>query len=93
MYQESEIVSLLLALFLTPVMARSVRAVQMHGKGWFVAGYLTVVAGYVFTIVEGYWLYDLFNTLEHVAYSLGGVWFAIGGLVLLRRSRAERTSA
>ena len=93
MYQESEIVSLLLALFLTPVMARSARAVQMPGKAWFVAGYLSVVAGYVFTIVEGYWLYDLFNILEHLAYAVGGVWFAMGGLTLLRRSRASRADA
>ncbi|MBF4509355.1 MAG: hypothetical protein ISP10_02575 [Aeromicrobium sp.] len=93
MYQESEIVSLLLALFLTPVMARSVRSIQMHGKAWFVAGYLSVVAGYVFTIVEGYWLYDLFNALEHLAYTVSGVWFAMGGLALLRRSRASRADA
>lgn len=87
MYQESEIVDLLMVVFLTPIMAASVRAIHLAGKRWFVAAYLTIVAGYVFTVAEGYILADVFNVLEHACYAGAGMLFAVGLTILARASR------
>lgn len=35
--------------------------------------YGSIVAAYVFTIVEGFWLPDVMNVLEHAAYACAGV--------------------
>lgn len=77
MYQESEIVDLLLVAFLSPIMATSVRAIQLPGKRWFIAAYLALVTGYVFTVAEGFVWPDAFNVLEHAAYALSGVLFTV----------------
>jgi hypothetical protein len=90
-YQESEIVDLLMAVVLTPVLYAVFRTVLLAGKRWFLLGYLAVIAGYTFTVIEGYVAEDLFNLLEHVSYAVGGVGFAVGAwsvLVSARRGRA-----
>ncbi|MDZ4166958.1 MAG: hypothetical protein U1E08_04620 [Coriobacteriia bacterium] len=92
MYQESEIVDLLMVLFLTPIMAVSVRAIHVVGKRRFIAGYLAIASGYVFTIAEGYVAPVLFNTLEHLAYAVGGVCFLAGLVALAHASRVRAES-
>lgn len=92
MYQESEIVDLLMVLFLTPIMAVSVRAVHVVGKRWFIAGYLAIASGYVFTVAEGYVAPVLFNLLEHIAYAAGGFFFAVATTKLARASRTGAIS-
>lgn len=87
MYQESEIVDLLMVLFLLPVMRASLGSIHLEGRRFFIAGYLAIIAAYVFTIVEGFWIEGVFNALEHLSYTVAGVLFALGALVLLRASR------
>ena len=88
MYQESEIVDLLMLVFLTPVMVLSVRAIRLAGKRWFVAGYAAIAVGYVLTIIEGYAAPDLLNTLEHITHGIAGSCFLIGVVTLMRAARA-----
>lgn len=84
MFQESEIVELLMVAFLTPIMAASVRTIHVPGKRLFVAGYLVTVAGYVFSVAEGFLWFDAFNTFEHASYAGAGVLYAIAAVRLLR---------
>jgi hypothetical protein len=91
-YQESEIVDLVMAVFLTPILFVVFRTVYLAGRRWFVAGYLAVVSGYVFTVVEGYVAPDLFNLLEHASYAVGGVCFAIGSWSVLTSVRRRSAS-
>jgi hypothetical protein len=88
-FQESEIVDLLMVIFLTPIMAVSARSIHLAGKRWFVAGYLAIAFGYVFTIVEGFIGPVLFNTLEHLSYAVSGACFLVATITLARASRAE----
>ena len=90
MYQESEIVDLLMVLFLTPIMVVSVRAITMPGKRWFVAAYIAITIGYVFTVVEGYVLPDLFNLLEHITHAIAGLCYMVAAVALLRASLAAQ---
>ncbi|MBN2840683.1 MAG: hypothetical protein JXP37_07000 [Coriobacteriia bacterium] len=89
MYQESEIVDFLMLVFLTPVMMLSVRAIDLSGKRWFVAGYLAIALGYVLTIIEGYIAPDLMNTIEHVSHGVAGICFLVGVVVLSRATRVS----
>ena len=91
-YQESEIVDLLMVAFLTPIMAASVRSIHIAGKRWFIAGYLALVTGYVFTFAEGFVWPDALNILEHACYALSGILFAVAAFQLLRASREGRAA-
>jgi hypothetical protein len=84
MLQPSEVVGLAIALMLLPIIFTSSRSVWGPLRTLILASMMSVVAGNVFTIVEGFTLYDLFNTLEHAAYALAGV-LAVAALLTLRR--------
>jgi hypothetical protein len=90
-YQESEIVDLLMAVFLTPIMFVAFRTLVLPGKRWVLFGYLAMMSGYVFTVVEGYYSPDLFNFLEHAAYALAGIGFVGATWNLLVDTRRRRS--
>jgi hypothetical protein len=92
MYQESEIVDLMMAVVMTPILYLVFRSVYLAGKRWFMLGYLAMIAGYIFTVVEGYVAPDLFNTLEHVSYAFSGLGFAVGAWSVLVGARRGRTT-
>lgn len=76
MYQANEVVRLLLIVFLAPMVVSGMRSVAVVGKRWFVASYLAMVCGYIFTIAEGYAYAEAFNVLEHSAYAAAGIFLA-----------------
>ncbi|MEA5076639.1 MAG: hypothetical protein VB139_09860 [Coriobacteriia bacterium] len=89
MYQESEIVDLLMVLFLTPIMVVTYRVVTVRGKRWFAAAYLMIAAGYVFTVLEGYVAPDALNTLEHVTHAFAGAFCLAGAASVFRAAHTE----
>lgn len=89
MYQESEIVDLLMVIFLTPLMVANVRAIHIPGKRWFVAGYLVVVLGYVLTVLEGFVAPEALNVAEHLSHAVMGALFFAGALSMFRSARAR----
>jgi hypothetical protein len=91
-YQESEIVDLLMAVFLTPIMYVAFVKVHLAGKRWFLLGYLAMMVAYVFTVAEGYAAPDLFNLLEHASYTLASLGFAGGAWSVLVDARRRRTT-
>ena len=86
MYQESEIVDLLMVVFLTPVMVVSVRSISLPGKRWFIAAYVAIAFGYILTVAEGYFAPEALNLLEHITHALAGVCFFVAALTLYRTS-------
>ena len=89
MIQESEIVDLMLVVFLMPMLMIGVRGVKVAGKRWFIASYCAVVCGFVFTVVEGYMATVVMNDLEHAAYAVGGIFLAIAAYTLMRDVRGQ----
>lgn len=84
MFQESEIVDLMLVVFLMPMLVIGIRSVQVAGKRWFIASYWAIVCGFIFTVIEGYAAPVVMNDLEHISYALGGIFLAIAVYALLR---------
>lgn len=89
MFQESEIVDLMLVVFLMPMLMIGIRSVKVAGKRWFIASYWAIVCGFIFTVAEGYFADVLMNNLEHISYALGGIFLAIATSTLLRDVRRQ----
>lgn len=69
---ESEIITLILGLAGLAVMIGLMRGREMAGLRLFAAGYAALLASYIFTVLESFFLHDLFNLLEHISYALSG---------------------
>lgn len=87
MFQDSEIVDLLMVVFLTPVMVSILREISLAGKRWFIAGYLAIVVGYVLTLAEAAILPGLLDLLEHTAYATAGCFFLVAVVIFSRSVR------
>jgi len=88
-YQESEIVQLILVAFLTPMLWIGVRTVHIFGRKRFIAAYWVMVCGYLFTVAEGYVAADLMNTLEHLSYAVSGALLAYAMYAFMRDARQQ----
>lgn len=88
MIRPSEVQILLLALSLSPLIIGMYRATHWHGKPWLGAGLLSMLVAYVSTVVEGFVAESFFNGLEHTAYAVGAICFAVATTALLRVSES-----
>ena len=82
MVQESEGITLILGLIAAPIALRLHRAGALPGAAFTGLGFL--LGAYVFTIVEGFVLPDLFNALEHLCLAASGIAFAVSTVRLAR---------
>lgn len=78
MFQESEIISLLLAVIAVFIVVFIFMKKGIAGFQWMYAGFFAIVASMFFTVLEGVFLGGVFNLLEHVCIVLAGVAFFIG---------------
>jgi hypothetical protein len=62
-------------LVLAPIIIRSLRRVRLPGKRAIVVGLSAMALAYIFTVLEGYYAPEVFNTLEHAMYATSGLAF------------------
>ena len=90
MFQESEIITLVVALvgafLLTFVFTRR----KVPELGFFYSAFFFIVAASLFTVVEGVAWNAFFNLLEHLCYVFSAVSFIVGCLLLHTRRGAGR---
>ncbi len=84
MLQASEVIDLVIAIVLLPILVSSSRTPSIRRRGLLFVAYASIVAAYVFTIAEGFFWYDVMNLLEHLSYAVAGV-LALTALVDYRR--------
>jgi hypothetical protein len=87
MFQESEIVNLLVGFGSVPVLIVLARRVALPRAGIVYAAFAALLLAYVFTVVEGVVWRQGFNFLEHLAYAAAGLLF-LAYVFLLGRSPA-----
>jgi len=75
MFQESEIVNLLVGFGSVPVVLLLARRVAIPRGKVLYAGFACLLLGYVLTVLEGIVLPDLLNLLEHWSYAAAGLCF------------------
>lgn len=73
MLSASEVVDLVIALVLLPIILTSSRTPSHRRRVLLFAAYIAIVCGYVFTIAEGFFWYDTMNLLEHASYAVSGI--------------------
>ncbi|MFZ5774944.1 MAG: hypothetical protein ACOY3Z_05625 [Thermodesulfobacteriota bacterium] len=77
MFQESEIINLVLSLFSLAIFIPFLRVYSLTGLRLFFVGFGLILAAQVFTVIEGVMANVFFNHLEHLCYGLSGILFAI----------------
>lgn len=86
MYSMSEVLVLTLALGLAPIFIWTFRQLELRDKGYLGVALLAAFASFVATVVEGYWLPDVFNTIEHALEPVVAISFALFAMRFFRRS-------
>lgn len=88
MFQESEIITLVVALvgafLLTFIFTRR----KVPELGFYYTGFLFVVAASLFTVLEGVAWETFFNLLEHLCYLFSAASFILGWIFLHRTGGA-----
>ncbi len=78
MFQESELITLFVTvvslLAVLPVLIKE----RVPGSNLFLLAYAFFFSSQIFTVVEGIFLGELFNILEHLTYVLTGALFVTG---------------
>ena len=70
MIQENEIVSLLLCMsVLSFILINRSQIKRLPSSGIFVYGFYIFTLSRIFTVLEGFFLEDFFNVLEHACYA------------------------
>jgi len=77
-FQESEIVSLIVAAAFVLSIAFLHRVIRLPRLPLIYAAIFILMGGHLFTVLEGVGWYAFFDILEHVCYALSGVLFAAG---------------
>jgi hypothetical protein len=84
MIQENELLTLCIGLgALTFLLVNYRSLARIPHRGLFLAAFVAGLAGWIFTVAEGFFAPDLLNLLEHVAYTLssalvaGWVWISL----------------
>lgn len=89
MVQASEVVDLVIAVVLFPIIATAIASFSARSRAFLLVIYAAMVCGYVFTIAEGFFLADVMNLLEHASYAVAGV-LALVAVVDYERHRPSR---
>lgn len=85
MAQQSEIIALVLAIALIPVVAWTYRGIDLPRKPLLAVGLAAMLGAYTATVLESFFLPGPLNWLEHLLYALAGVCFAVVGITTLSR--------
>jgi hypothetical protein len=88
MFEESEIINLILGLVSLVIVYYETRKRVIPNFQLFFAGFVFVAMARIFTVAEGLFLGDILNILEHVCYALSAFLFAAACISL----SAKRTS-
>lgn len=80
MFQESEIINLILSIASLCIFIPFLRKHKLAGLRLFFVGFGLILAAQLFTVVEGVFWTSFFNQLEHLCYGLSGILFARGCL-------------
>ena len=75
MFQESEVVNLLVGFGSVPVIALLARRVSIPREKLLYGGFSFLLVGYVATVLEGVFFPDLLNFIEHYSYAASGLCF------------------
>jgi len=87
MFQESEVINLLMAIIaLGVILFTFIRGEILHYR-FFFFGFLAMISGYFFTVIEGIGYTAFFDAIEHISYAVSGFFFMLGVFQLHRQEQ------
>ena len=89
MFEESEIINLILGLVSLVIVYYETRKRVIPDFQLFLAGFLFVIMARIFTVVEGLFLGNILNILEHFCYVFSAFFFAAGCISLTSNGTSE----
>jgi hypothetical protein len=75
-FQESEIITLIMGIIGLVILWDTFKKFKLPATDLIKAAYLCILCSYLFTILEGIVYPAFFNLVEHLGYTLAGVFFA-----------------
>ncbi len=91
MVQENEIITLLLGVgTVIFVIANHSRLRELPSSNILINGVYVLFAGWILTILEGFFLKQLLNLLEHTCYSIGAVLMAVWCWKIYKKKQSEK---
>ena len=78
MIQQDEIIMLLLSIgCLIFILVNKKKVHRIPAAKILIAGFYTLLTGYILTILEGFFLENLLNALEHICYTSSSILMAV----------------
>lgn len=77
MVEQSEVINLLVSLFLTFYLYFSIRKYHVYLSDWWKACIFWLILSDVFTVLEGYFMPVLLDWFEHISFMLGSLFFLL----------------
>ncbi len=85
MIQDNEVVMLLMAIgVLIFILVNRRLIMRIEAAGVLVAAFCVLLAAYVLTVLEGFFLGDLLNFLEHLCYAASSVLIALWAMKVFK---------
>lgn len=76
MFQESELINLFISIVSLFILLPFIIKQESPGLKTFLLAFLFVLCSQIFTVIEGFYLPNVFNILEHLTYVIAGCIFA-----------------
>lgn len=77
MIQETELVQLVVAVVMAPIIIFALKNSKMPSAPYIATGLAAIALSAVFTVLEGFWAPELLNLLEHAMLAVAGISFAM----------------
>lgn len=90
MTDSSELMLLVLALALAPLVVWAYRGIDLPEKRWLALALCATLVAFASTVMEGFVASAFFNTLEHASFAVAGACFAMVAFGLLGLARGGR---
>ena len=78
MIQDNEIITLMVGFAAAVFIHVNMRRVKrMPFYSWILASFYTILAGWILTVLEGFFLNNILNLLEHICYALSAFFIIV----------------
>ncbi len=74
--KETEVINLVMGLFSLVIFFYKRNDFPDYHLFFF--GYFSIIGSLIFIVVKGFFMFEVFNFLEHFGYALAGIFFASG---------------
>lgn len=91
MDSSTEIFVLILFVIALPVLIFLYKSTPMPGAKYFLVAYICLILSNIFTVIEAWYFFDFFNTLENIFITICSIFFFVFIWKLTNRSQKHHS--